>query len=190
MADKQISEMNYLMSLVEKKFQKDIKTSTDFAALAEDIENELKESVSISTLKRMWGYVSMNPTPRLSTLDILSRYVGKADYKTFCHDLSHTDAFQSSFFTIDFVNARDLEPGAVLEIGWDPGRVVTLKHIDEFSFEVISSVNSKLREGDRFKVASFVKGVPLFITKILRDGEFTPSFIAGRQDGLNHLKIL
>lgn len=190
MADRQIPELNYLMSLVEKKFHKAVKTSCDFAALSEEIENETNENVSTSTLKRMWGYVTMNPTPRESTLDILSRYVGKKDYRTFCHDLQNTDAFQSSFFTVDFVNARDLEQGAVLEIGWDPGRLVTLKHTEDLSFEVISSVNSKLKEGDKFQVATFAKGTPLVITKILRDGEFTPSYIAGRQDGLTHLRVL
>lgn len=53
MADRQIPEMNYLMSLVEKKFHKDVKTSTDFYSLAQEIETETGNSVSASTLKRM-----------------------------------------------------------------------------------------------------------------------------------------
>ncbi len=190
MSEKQIPEINYLMFLVEKKFHKAVTTSSDFTALSEDIENETKENVSVSTLKRMWGYVSMTPNPRESTLDILSRYVGQKDFKNFCHELKTSEASQSSFFTTDFINARDLEPGAVLEIGWNPDRLVRLRHLDDLNFEVISSLNSKLREGDRFEVSSFSKGSPLVILRILRDGEFTPSYIAGRQDGLNHLKIL
>ena len=147
MSEKQIPEINCLMFLVEKKFHKAVTTSSDFTALSEDIENETKENVSVSTLKRMWGYVSMNPNPRESTLDVLSRYVGQKDFKNFCHYLKPSEASQSSFFTTDFVNARDLEPGAVLEIGWNPDRLVRLRHLDDLNFEVISSLNSKLREG-------------------------------------------
>lgn len=61
MAGKQIPEMNYLMSLVERKYRKAVKTSTDFYTLAADIESKTKERVSPSTLKRMWGYVNMTP---------------------------------------------------------------------------------------------------------------------------------
>lgn len=77
MADRQIPEMNYLMSLVEKKFHKDVKTSTDFYSLAQEIETETGNSVSASTLKRMWGYVSTTSTARQATLDILAKYIGK-----------------------------------------------------------------------------------------------------------------
>ena len=60
----------------------------------------------------------------------------------------------------------------------------------DYLFEVESSLNSKLRQGDRFEAANFIQGSPLYISRILRDGEYTPSYIAGRQGGLNHLKTL
>ena len=182
--------MNYLISLVEKKFRKDVKTSTDFYQLAQEIENETGCCVSASTLKRMWGYVNMAPTPRQTTLDVLSRYIGKKDYKTFCEDLKSSEAFQSRFFTADFINACDLPLESRLEIGWDPDRKVTLKYMGDSQFEVESVCNSKLLPGDRFEAVNFIKGYPLYISRILRDGEYTPSYIAGRQGGINHLKVL
>ena len=172
MAEKQIPEMNYLMSLVEKKFRKSVKTSTDFYSLAQEIESETSE------------------TPRQTTLDVLSKYIGKKDYKTFCEDLKHSEAFQSRFFTADFINSCDLAPDSRLEIGWDPGRKITLKYIGESLFEVESACNSKLLAGDRFEAANFIKGYPLYISRILRNDEYTPSYIAGRQAGINHLKVL
>ena len=190
MAERQIPEMNYLMSLVEKKFRKSVKTSTDFYSLAQEIESETSESVSVSTLKRMWGYVNMTPTPRQTTLDVLSKYIGKKDYKTFCEDLKHSEAFQSRFFTADFINSCDLAPDSRLEIGWDPGRKVTLRYMGDGQFEVESTCNSKLMPGDRFEAANFIKGYPLYISRILRNGEYTPSYIAGRQGGINHLKAI
>lgn len=189
-AGKPIPEMHYLMSLVEKKFRKNVKTSTDFYALASDIESVTCETVSASTLKRMWGYVNMAPIPRQTTLDVLAKYIGKEDYKAFCEDLKHSEAFQSRFFTADFINSCDLTPDARLEIGWDPDRKITLKYVGDCLFEVESVCNSKLLPGDRFEVANFIKGYPLYISRILRNGEYTPSYIAGRQGGLNHLRIL
>lgn len=178
------------MSLVEKKFRKNVKTSTDFYALASDIESVTCETVSASTLKRMWGYVNMSTVPRHATLDILSKYIGKYDYRTFCEDLKNSSAFQSSFFTADFISANDLAEGSCVEIGWDPDRLVTLKYLGEGMFEVVSSFNSKLKPGDRFTAANIIKGYPLYISRILRDNEYTPSYIAGRQGGINHLRTI
>ena len=190
MAERQIPEMNFLMSLVEKKFRKSVKTSTDFYSLAQEIESETGSSVSASTLKRIWGYVNMTPTPRQTTLDVLSKYIGKKDYKTFCEDLKHSEAFQSRFFTADFINVCDLSPEARLEIGWDPDRKVTLRYMGDSKFEVESACNSKLLPGDRFEAVNFIKGYPLYISRILRNGEYTPSYIAGRQGGIKHLKAI
>lgn len=190
MADWQIPEINYLMSLVENKFSKSVKTSSDFYSLAQEIESETIERISVSTLKRMWGYVKMTPVPRQTTLDVLARYIGTKDYKTFCANLKDSEAFQSRFFTADFINSSDLEPGARVEIGWVPDRKVTLRHIGGSRFEVESSCNSKLLPGDRFEAANIIKGYPLYISRILRGGECTPPYMAGRQGGINHLKTL
>lgn len=190
MADRQIPEMNYLMSLVEQKFSKCVKTSSDFYSLAQEIESETRERISASTLKRMWGYVNMTPVPRKATLDVLSKYIGMKDYKTFCGNLKDSEVFQSRFFTADFINSCSLAPESRVEIGWDPDRKVTLKYIGDCLFEVESSCNSKLLPGDRFEVANFIKGYPLYISRILRNREYTPSYMAGRQGGINHLKTL
>lgn len=190
MAGKQIPEINYLMSLVEQKFRKCVKTSTDFNALASEIECETGESVSASTLKRMWGYVNMNPVPRQSTLDILAKYIGKDNFKSFCEDLKNSQAFNSMFFSADFICSRNLKPEECVEIGWDPDRNVRLKYLGGSQFEVLSSLNSKLAPGDRFLAANFIKGHPLYLSQILRDGEHTPSYIAGSHGGLTHLRKL
>lgn len=186
----QIPEINYLMSLAEKRFRKSIETSTDFTSLAAEIEEKTKERISSSTLKRLWGYVNMTTIPRQSTLDILARYIGHKDYKTFCDDLKNSEALRSMFFTSEFINASDLKPESIVEIGWNPNRVVTLKYMGDNQFEVKSSINSQLREGDRFEASSFIKGSPLYLARIIRDGKFTPPYMAGKQGGLTHLKTL
>ena len=69
-------ELAYLLEEVEKKYGRRIATTTDFEALSVVIEHQVGEMLSSSTLKRLWGYVSLSPTPRVATLDILSRFVG------------------------------------------------------------------------------------------------------------------
>ena len=171
------------MSLVDRKFHKSVKTSTDFRSLSLEIEDATNERISASTLKRIWGYVNMTPNPRQTTLDVLAKYIGKKDYKSFSEELKHSDAFQSRFFTADFINSSDLKEDACVEIGWNPDRLVVLKHLGDCMFEVVSSCNSKLHSGDRFEVANFIKGYPLYISQILRDGEYTPSYALAAKEG-------
>ena len=65
MVNKQIPELAYLLTSVERKYGRRIATTTDESSFI-DCTGEL---LSASTLKRLWGYVSLKPIPRLSTLD-------------------------------------------------------------------------------------------------------------------------
>ena len=65
---------------VENKMGFSLKAPTNFDALISRVLKETGETLSISTIKRLWGYVSQSSTPRLSTLSILSRFVGYRDF--------------------------------------------------------------------------------------------------------------
>ncbi len=154
-----------------------------------DAMKDTGELLSASTLKRLWGYVSLKPIPRLSTLDVLCRYIGKRDFKAFCNSLKDESFYDSGFFSAEYVDVRDLKTGAAVTIGWNPNRLVCLKYLGESEFEVVASENSKLLPGDRFQLSHLILGYPLYISSILRDGKQTPSFVAARSDGLNLLKV-
>ena len=183
-----IPELNYLLRLVEKHYGRHLSTTTDFESLSVLIERETGELLSASTLKRLYGYVSMKPVPRKSTLDILARYIGKKSYDQFREELKESTAFTSTFFSRKTVYASELKDGDIIRIGWDPDRVVNLKYLGDNEFEVLESLNSQLLAGDKFEQVSFMMGYPLYISRILRDGEYTPSYIAGMQNGLNLLE--
>lgn len=68
MAETKIPELNYLLKKVEQRYGRRISTSTDFEALSVVIDHKTGELVSASTLKRLWGYVSMRPTPRITSI--------------------------------------------------------------------------------------------------------------------------
>ena len=190
MPTKIIPELNFLLSEVEKHYGRKIATSTDFESLSVIIEKETRELISSSTLKRLFGSVTSKPVPRKSTLDILSRFVGKRSFEEFRNGLKDSPAYNSSFFSAKAIYASELEKGARLRVGWAPDRVVILEYLSGGEFRVVESINSQLRENDRFELAGLMLGYPLFISRILRDGEYTNSYIAGSRDGLNLLELV
>lgn len=187
--DRNMPELAYLLTEVERKYGRRIATTTDFESLSVVIEHHIGEHISSSTLKRLWGYVSLNPTPRVATLDVLSRFIGHRDFRAFCKYLKDAQIYASNFFTSKYQTVAELKPDTVVHIGWAPNRLVKMKYIGNHQFEVISSENSQLRPGDLFELSEIIVGYPLFISRILRNGAYTPSYVAGQIDGINLLKV-
>ncbi|MDY3227864.1 MAG: hypothetical protein SOX36_09365 [Candidatus Cryptobacteroides sp.] len=187
---KEIPELQYLLELVEKQYGRKLSTTTDFESLSVIIEKATGELLSSSTLKRLYGYVSLNTVPRKTTLDILSRFIGNRDYETFRISLSNDPQFSSRFFSAKTVTTSELKAGDRLRIGWPANRIVTLNYLGDDLFEVDTSVNASLVKGDRFRQVSFMKGYPLYLSRILRDGDYTPAYVAGMNSGLNLIEIV
>lgn len=189
MPQKKIPELSFLLSEVEKKYGRRVATSTDFESLSVVIEMETGELISSSTLKRLWGYVSLNPTPRIATLDVLARFVGYKHFKAFCDSLKESKAFVSTFFSSRCLDISSLRVGQKVTLGWAPNRIVVLNYLGDFHFEVQSSENSQLCPGDRFELSNVIFEYPLVISRVLRDGKYLPSYIAGRQGGLSLMSV-
>ena len=187
---KEIPELQYLLELVEKQYGRKLSTTTDFESLSVIIEKTTGELLSSSTLKRLYGYVSLNTVPRKTTLDILSRFIGNRDYETFRISLSNDPQFSSRFFSAKTVTTSELKAGDRLRIGWPANRIVTLNYLGDDLFEVDTSVNASLVKGDRFRQVSFMKGYPLYLSRILRNGDYTPAYVAGMNSGLNLIEIV
>jgi hypothetical protein len=58
-------------------------TNYDFEKLSEAISEATGITLSISTLKRLWGRVTYNNVPALNTLNTLARYAGYEDWRAF-----------------------------------------------------------------------------------------------------------
>lgn len=185
-----IPELNYLIDRIEIKYGRKLTSTTDFEALSVIIDRETGELVSASTLKRIWGYVSLKPKPRIATLNILSRFLGKRDFNTFCADIQKMKDWQSAFFTAKVVNTADLVEGQIVEIGWNPNRCVKLEYCGNGDYIVKESTHSLLKVNDRFRVTAFMQGYPLYIPRILRNGEYTSPYVAGTVDGLTYLEVI
>ena len=183
-------EIAELLLLVEKKYSKVLRTTTDFDVFLLYLKSELNELISTSTLKRLWGYVNDLHKPRKQTLDVLARFLDFDNFDLFCSWLKTSPSYNSSYFTTKQVIVSDLKPGMLLEIGWSPNRYILLQYKGESNFEVVKSEQSKLSIGDSFEVTSFMLGQPLLLPYVVRNGERTPPFIAGRNGGLTILNCL
>lgn len=79
-------DIERLRTAVEQKLGRQVRTLKDFEMLREAIFQERHEMVSVSTLKRIWGYIQTDSLPRTSSLTLLAQYVGYADWKHFTED--------------------------------------------------------------------------------------------------------
>lgn len=183
-------EIQELIRLVEQKYGKSIETTTDFEVFSLYLEQTRQGRISASTLKRLWGYVNDKRKPRNSTLDVLAVYIGHPSFEKYIEWLKKSPLYNSSFFTAFQLTSSDLAAGDMVEIGWLPNRRVKLKYVGDSFYEVLEAANSKLMAGDRFLTGCFIKELPLYLPYIIRNGEHTPPFIAGRNGGLSHIKLL
>lgn len=183
-------EIAELLLLVEKEYGKALRTTTDFDEFSFYLQKKEFGLISTSTLKRLWGYVNDIHKPRVQTLDLLSRYIGFSFFSVFCDYLKSSSAYNSSFFSAQQIMAKELTPGTELEIGWSPNRYLRLLYKGNTLFEVEEAKQSKLQKGDCFETATFLKGQPLFLPYVLRNGERTSPFIAGRNGGLTLLNCI
>lgn len=175
---------------VERKVGRAIKSPVDFDFLSRYIQSEINETLSTSTLQRLWNYVSTRSLPRLSTLSLLSRFLGYSCWDSYVADLLRNKATESEYITAKLIRTNDLRCGDVLRVGWNPARECKMRYLGDFYFEVVSSVNSKLNSGDRFMAMSFSLGNPLQITNLVQDGSAPCAYTAGAKTGLTILEIL
>lgn len=184
-----IPEIHVLLMQVESRFGS-LSRPADFSNLSDEIESVTSEPISPSTLKRLWGYVNYMSNPRIYTLDVLSRYVGYADFGQFCEDIHGSDQFVSGFLSEETVSSDSLRPGERIRIGWDPDRLVTLAYLGNNRYEVEEVQHASLLPGDRFSLPAIVKGFPMYIPHIERNGTRTPLYVAGYRSGITLLKKL
>ena len=74
-----------LCKAIETAEGRKMKSPSDFNSLQQHIFEKTHQSISASTLKRVWGYMSGYSSVRPHTLDLLARYI---DYRDFEHCLN------------------------------------------------------------------------------------------------------
>lgn len=180
-----------LRSLVEKSAGCKAKTSNDFIYLSGAIQGRTNHHLSVSTLKRIWGYIEGYRSIRQSTLNILAIFVGYPDYETFVSDYCDSQAVRSSHRVMTLSLSSDQIPqGAHVAIEWNPNRRLVLLHHGLGRHSVIESLNSKVVVGDSFTLHSFIIGQPMVLTNFVHLDQDPCLFVIGNKGGLTHIQIL
>lgn len=180
-----------LRALVEKSVGRRIATSNDFVFLAGAIQGRINKYLSVSTLKRIWGYVDGYDSIRQSTLDILAHFVGYSDYNTFENDYCMGEEARSSYrVATQILNSRDVPIGARVVLEWNPNRRVEVMYRGDCSYIVENSEGSKVVAGDTFSSECFVLGQSAILSNFVhRDGEPT-TFVIGNRGGITRFCIV
>ena len=161
-------------------------TPKDFDNLAQSVFKETGSLLSSTTLKRLWGYIreKRQQTPRNTTLNILSKYIGYTDFATFGKFQLIDGECESDFLTNNCLHAKSLLKGENIRLMWHPDRVVTIRHDGYEVFSVVESVNSKLSAGDTFRCGLIVEGEPLYLSQLIHEAGEPMSYVCGSEGGV------
>ena len=161
----------------------------DFDMLEQDIKGRVSGSaINAKTLKRFFGYDQTDGTSsvRLYTLDVLSQYVGYANWNGYLEHLHLIEGAGSGDFKGEAIDADSLQVGDTLQITWLPNRRSILKYLGNQRFEIIETENSKWQVGDTFFCKHLIQGKPLYVDKLTdKDGKLKSAmFVVGEKEGI------
>jgi len=179
-------EIKELIKMVETKLGRPLAAPVDFSLLSLEIEKTLNETISISTIKRLVGYVNDEHRPSVTTLNLLSRFVGFKNWQTL---QLHLDDTTSGSLSEDIIQSSSLVAGDELEMEWLPDRYCHVRFVGNNRFEVIDVKGSKhLQVGDTFETLVLCLGQPVMGTNHMHGDEQRPIYIIGRRHGLSALR--
>ena len=172
----------YVTTLLKQKSGHDIRLSADCEYLALDIESVTGEHIGVNTLKRLLGFIDDERDPRVSTLDIIARYLGFSSWDELrIYDDKSNSSFES---TSDEIRVSDLTTGQKIQISYQPDRQLIIEYQGNNTFLILSSKNSKLQNDDQIIITHIVSGYPLLVSEVIRHGQSLGSFTAGKAQGI------
>lgn len=178
-------EIERLRERVEETIGRKIMTPRDFEFLSKQIEGYTNERISVSTLKRLWGYVEDKFNASLHTLDTLAQLVGYTGWDDFISSSEEGEEGESSHRIVRrklFVEA--LHTGDAVILRWKPDRMVRLRYEGQDLFTIVESQNSKLQPDDTFHSNVIVEHEPLYMHGLYRKGMPPSDYICGKQGGV------
>lgn len=178
-----------IQQMIRERFNAPIQYPQQCEALALAIQESTGQTLGITTLKRMLGFVTGPASPRPSSLDIIAQYLGYPDYNLLAKDLGE-DCEISDFRTVESIDSIDLEPGEQVQITYHPNRLLVLSYLGDNLYLVNEARGSKLLKGDKLLIAGFYVGFELLITDVERAGKHLGSYQAAKQGGLTSVEIL
>lgn len=185
----QEEQISKLRTAIEQAVGKTMDTYKDFDVLSDRILARVGEMVSRNTLRRIWGKLNDNTVPRTSTLSILSRFLGYANFEQFCNNNKNVDVDSSPVLGRRLSVPDGLTPGDRLRLTWQPDRVCDIEYNGSLHFVVINSKNTRLLPGDTFLSALIVENAPLYLDQLQRKGQPPMVYVCGKKTGVRFERL-
>ena len=188
MKDKEIIAL--LRERIEEVSKRPMSTPSDFEWLSKKL-NEMGEGVSPTTLKRCWDYLEPEVTPRLQTLNILSRYLGYANYGHFVEAQGklNEDPVSEPVLGTTLSPAKELAINERVMLTWQPGRVCVIRYLGNEQFVVERSERTRLQPGNTFFCGLIIEGEQLYLNNLIMEGRQPTCYVCGKLNGV-HFKVI
>ena len=181
-------EISELKKRIEESMKRKMKTPNDFIFLSGAVWECTHETMSPTTLKRLWGYIDGADQTRNSTLEILSRFLGYNDWDDFVHSISQEG--NSNEVLSPHVRANELKAGDRVRVSWMPNRRCTFRYLGDEQFIVEEAENSKLKVGNTFYASIFILHEPLYLSRLVQGSNPPVDFVVGNKGGLCELEVI
>lgn len=182
-----VKETELLRMAVERAVDFKTDTTRGFERLAQVVQHRTHEYISVSTLKRLWGYVRGYDDVRTSTLDVLCHFLGYRDFAHFTECIkSEEEVMASNFFIGEYVCASDLFTGSRLSLTWAPDRRCDIRYDGDYRFTVMDSAQTRLVAGTSFCCHIFEVGQPAYLSGVSfpSDPLHEYNYVAGTNGGI------
>ncbi len=173
-----------LRNEIENALNRQMQTPKDFEFLRERIYARLHVLVSRTTLMRIWGYIEKDVQPRVSTLNILSQFLGYKDWGSFQENAKLPKEQQSSPIMSRKLSVSELKRGDLLRLIWQPERICDIEYLGELNFRVVASEKTRLHAGDTFQCSLIVEGEPLYIDNLKQGDSIPTAYVCGKKSGV------
>lgn len=180
--------INAIKKDIEHTLGRVLHTPADFVFASESIQEKTKEYISRTTLMRVWGYVNEPCNSRVTTFNIMSRFLNYLDFTLYCKHIDNIVDTESFIIQSEFISPKDLKVNECVEFTWNPGRRCLVKFLGDQIFQILQVDNSKLQVGDIFTCHFFILHQPLHLFEMRNGEDVTKTYVAGNKSGLTSLK--
>lgn len=173
-----------LRRAVERRLGHGVNSPSEFKRLSQAIEQQTGSTVSTSTLMRLWGYVSNQVKPNLTTLNALAAYAGYLDYASLANgaDEDGSNEVVTPHLNVD----RELQERDHVLLRWQPGRECLVRHMGGGQFVVERSERTKLAVGDTFTCHLIIQGHPLYLDNLVHKSMPPRCYVCGQRNGVRY----
>lgn len=173
--------------MLAEKAGYDVATPHGADRLQKEIESQTGERLSVNTIKRLAGILPYKGSIRISTVDILARYLGYSSAK----ELMAIMEGNTSDFKLPphYLDLSELHTDERVILEWSPNRRIIIRNIKEGRYIVEKAFNSKLKEGDILEVGVVAEGMPFMVRDVIRADRSLGPYTAAQESGMSKVEI-